>query len=183
MIPISVTGRYSDRVTARPHGFTLIELLVVLVILGVLSVAATLTIAPDQGRAASAEVERLSLLLEAAGIETQAGGRQLAWSTQEDAYSFWESGEQRGQRWQALSDDERFRPRRLSEGLHIDRVEIDGQVLAPAGLLIFRRGGPPLFRIVLRMPNADNSVNRPGSTIELRGTASGRVEMLSPNPS
>lgn len=179
-MPTSATGCCSTPAAASARGFTLIELLVVLVILGVLSVAATLTIAPDRRRAAIADIERLSLLLEAAAIETQAGGRQMAWSTQEDSYSFWEKGRERELPWQALSEDERFGTRRLSEGLHIDSVEIDGRELPAAGLLIFQRGNPPLFRIVLELPDTRDPAKRQNNTIELRGTATGRVEMLTP---
>lgn len=176
-MPISATGCSSAPAVASARGFTLIELLVVLVILGVLSVAATISIGPDPRRVATADVERLALLLETATIEAQAGGRQLAWSTQDDGYSFWEIGDQRDQRWQQLNEDDRFRARRLSEGLHIARVEIDGRTLPVDGLLIFRRGDPPLFRIVLVTPKA---ANEQSGIIELRGMASGRVEIVTP---
>ena len=162
-----------------PRGFTLIELLVVLAILGVLSVAVSLTVSTDGRRAANTDVQRLALLLETATLETQAGGRQIAWSTQDDVYSFWEISDPLEQRWLPLSDDEGFRTRRLAEGLHINLVEIDGQALAPGALLIFNRGDPPLFRIVLALPNASAE----GGRVELRGTASGRVELLTPGSS
>lgn len=182
-MPISATGCCSCASSPSARGFTLIELLVVLVILGVLSVAATLSSAPNPGRAARAEVERLSLLLEAAAIETQSGGRQLAWSTQDDFYSFWEMSDRGEVRWQALTADDTYHARRLSEGLHVDRVEVDGQVLPAAGLLIFRRGDPLLFRIVFNLPNAAGAANQQGGTIELRGTASGKVDVITPGTS
>lgn len=181
-MPTSASGCCSAP-AASARGFTLIELLVVLVVLGVLSVAATLTIAPDRRREARNEVERLSLLLEAAAIESQAGGRQMAWSTEDDGYSFWDKGDRPELPWQAVGTDDRFGARHLSEGLHIDRVEIDGQVLPAGGLLIFQRGNPPLFRIVLELPDAPDASHRPGDTVELRGTATGRVEVVTPSPS
>ena len=177
-MPMSATGPCSARAAASARGFTLIELLVVLVILGVLSVAVALSTSPDPRRAAGADAERLALLLEAAGIETQAGGAQLAWSSQEDSYSFWVS---RDQHWQVPNEDDRFGTRRLSEGLHIDRVEIDGLLLPAGELLIFRRGSPPLFHIFLNARNPADRSNPPDRqdiTIELRGSASGRVEVL-----
>ena len=179
-MPTSATGCYSAPATKAVRGFTLIELLVVIVILGVLSVAATISISPDPRRAAAADVERLALLLETATVEAQAGGRQLAWSTQDDGYAFWEMGDQRAQRWQPLNEDDRFRARHLSEGLHIERVEIDGRTLPAEGLLVFRRGDPPLFRIVLVTPKA---ANEPSGIVELRGMASGRVEIMTPGAS
>ena len=139
---------------AGQRGFTLIELLVVLAIMGVLSVAVSLTLSTDGRRAANNDVQRLALLLETASLETQAGGRQLAWSTQDGGYSFWEMGDAREQRWQPLPNDALFRTRRLAEGLHIQREEIDGQTLPEGALLIFRRGDPLLFRIVLALPGA-----------------------------
>ena len=179
-MPISATGCCSAPPAASARGFTLIELLVVLVILGVLSVAASLSIKPDPRRAALADIERLALLLETATIEAQAGGRQLAWSAQDDRYSFWEISGRGDQRWQPVNDDERFRARRLSEGLHIDRVEIDGQALPADALLVFRRGDPPLFRIVLITPKA---ADEPSGVAELRGMASGRVAVVTPGKS
>lgn len=173
-MPTSATGRCSASAATSARGFTLIELLVVLVILGVLSVTVSLSTTPDPRRAAGADVERLALLLEAATIEAQAGGRQLAWSTLGDRYAFWEGSDQREQRWQPIKEDDRFRARRLAEGLHIDRVEIDGQALPAEGLLVFRRGDPPLFRIVLTTPRAPNAGS---GVVELRGLANGRVEI------
>ena len=69
---------------ARPRGFTLIEMLIVVVIVGVLSVSVALSVAPDERRAATAESERLALLLEAALSEAQSGRRQIAWSAHGD---------------------------------------------------------------------------------------------------
>ena len=145
-----------------------------LAILGVLSVAVSLTLSTDGRRAALTDVQRLAQLLETATLETQAGGRRLAWSTQDNSYSFWEIGDPREQRWQPLTEDERFRPRKLAEGLHIQLVEVDGQALPPGALLQFKRGDPPLFRIVLALPESGGAA---AGHMELRGTASGRVEM------
>ena len=173
--------RRSSPTQAAARGFTLIELLVVLAILGILSVAVSFSLNRDDRRANSAEVQRLALLLEAATLETQAGARQLAWSAAADGYAFWENLEAREQRWQPVADDERFRARRFSQGLHIERVEIDGHVLPAGGLLVFRRGDPTLFRILIdtAAPGAVSAA----STIELRGLASGRVEITTPGVS
>lgn len=180
-MPTLATGCCSARALrqAGQRGFTLIELLVVLAILGVLSVAVSLTLSTDGRRAANTDVQRLALLLETASLETQAGGRQLAWSTQDDGYAFWEMGDAREQRWQPLSNDELFRTRHLADGLHIKLVEIDGQALPDGALLIFRRGDPLLFRIVLALPGASAQ----SGMVELRGTASGRVEVAAPGTS
>lgn len=182
-MPTSATGNCDSRQRTltptkhpaglRQHGFTLIELLVVIAILGVLTTAVALSTTPDPRRAASADAQRLALLLEAAQIEAQAGRRQLAWSVnpKADGYSFWEAENASGheQRWQPLTEDERFHARRFAEGLRLVGVEIEGQPLPQGELLIFRRGDPPLFRITLE-------VLRTG-LFELRGQPTGRVEI------
>lgn len=166
-----VASRYA-RSTAR--GFTLIEMLVVVTIVGVLSVAVALSVTPDSRRAATADAQRLALLLEAAMLEGQAGRRQLAMSANAEGYSFWvaENTPQRARNWQPLTDDEYFHMRRLSNGFHISRIDIDGQPLPEGGLLIFRRGDPPLFRIAL-----EGSAAMSLDPIELRSLPNGSVEM------
>lgn len=162
----------------RGNGFTLIELLVVIAIFGILTTAVALTTTPDPRRAAGADAQRLALLLEAAQIEAQAGRRQLAWSANPaaDGYSFWEAENARAyeQRWQPLSDDERFHARRFSAGLHLGGVEVDGQPLPHGEFLVFRRGDPPLFHIAL-----EGRSGQGGQTVlmDLRGLPTGRVEL------
>jgi len=185
-MPMSATGNCDFRLraltlklsAAQPRGFTLIELLVVIAIFGILTTAVALTTTPDPRRAASADAQRLALLLQAAQIEAQAGRRKLAWSVNSnaDGYSFWEAENARTQEqhWQPLIEDERFHARRLAEGLHLTGVAIDGQLLPPGELLIFRRGDPPLFRIALE---GRFSQGNQSDLIELRGQPTGRVEM------
>ena len=161
------------------RGFTLIELLVVMVILGIMTTAVALSISTDPARAATSDVKRLSLLLEAATIEAQAGRRQLAWSADAAGYEFWEveSSNERERHWQPLTADERFQSHRFAAGLRLVRVDNEGQVLPLGALLVFRRGDPQLFRIGLIGPV--QAPGRPG-LIELRGLPTGRVEILSP---
>lgn len=179
-MPMSATGCCKVRQPRSATGFTLIELLVVLAIIGVLAVAVSLTVSTDGRRAAHADIERLALLLETASLETQTGGRHLAWSTQDGTYAFWEIGEAREQRWQPVTDDERFRARRLAEGLQVRLVEIDGQAVPEGGLLVFKRGDPALFRIVLALPAAPADT---AAMVELHSSASGRIELGTPGPS
>jgi len=165
----------------RQRGFTLIELLVVIAIFGILTTAVALTTNPDPRRAAGVDAQRLALLLEAAQIETQAGRRQLAWSANvnADGYSFWEAQNSLGQeqRWQPLTEDERFHARRFAEGLRLTSVLIDGQPLPHGELLVFRRGDPPLFHIALE---GHFSQGNPSYSIELDGQPTGRVETRTP---
>ena len=161
----------------KAAGFTLIELLVVLVVLGIMTTAVALSISTDPARAATSDVKRLSLLLEAAMIEAQAGRRQLAWSADSAGYEFWEAepSNERERQWQPLTTDERFQSHRFAAGLKVIRVDIDGQVLPEGALLIFGRGDPPLFRIALEGP-----APAPGqsTSTKLRGLPTGRVEIL-----
>lgn len=159
------------------HGFTLIEMLIVVAIVAVLSVSVALSIIPDAQRDAMNDARRLAMLLEIATLEGQTGSRQLAMSTTADSYSFWvaENTPQRTRNWQLLTNDEQFHMYRLAPGLRISHIDVDGQPLPEGGLLIFRRGDPPLFRIML-----ESSGSTPLAPIELRSQPNGRVEMRSP---
>lgn len=159
------------------RGFTLIEILIVVAIVAVLSASVVLSIIPDAQRDAMNDARRLAMLLEAATLEGQAGSRQLAMSATVDSYSFWvaENTPQRTRSWQLLTNDEQFHMYRLAAGLRIGRIDVDGQPLPAGGLLIFRRGDPPLFRIML-----ESSGSTPLAPIELRSQPNGRIEMRSP---
>lgn len=158
------------------RGFTLIELLVVLVILGILSTTVALTIAPDPRREAAAETRRLALVLEAAMLEAQAGRRQLAWSADAEAYSFWEAErtDLREGLWKPMTGDERFGRRRFGAGLRLVSVDVEGLSLPQGALLAFPHGDPPLFRIALEGPRDESGA---GGLIELRATPTGRVDI------
>jgi len=185
-MPISATGLCEQNSSSRKaavkalplqRGFTLIELLVVIAILGIMTTAVALSITTDPRRAATADVKQLSLLLEAAMIEAQAGRRQLAWSSDGAGYEFWEADtpNERERHWQPLTADTRFHTHRFATGLRLVRLALDGQPLAQGALLVFRRGDPPLFRISLEGPQ--EAAGQP-TMIELRSSPSGRVDVL-----
>ena len=166
------------RLSAR-RGFTLIELLVVLVILSIMTTAVALTINTDPSRAVTSEVKHLSLLLEAAMIEAQAGRRQLAWSADTAGYEFWqaEASNERERHWKPLTADERFQSHRFSAGLRLVGVENEGVSLPQGALLVFRRGDPPLFRITLEGPG--KQTGKPDAIV-LRALPTGQVDLLAP---
>jgi general secretion pathway protein H len=161
----SATGCCS-RGVAR-GGFTLIELLVVLAILGVLSSLVAFSVAPDARRDAANETSRLKLVLELAAQEAQTSGRPIAWVAEGAGYHFMQGDLER--RWQALTDDEYLRPRKLADGMQIGSVSIDGQALPPGSWLVFASTGMPLFRV---------EVASPQGLFVLRARLNGRVDVI-----
>jgi general secretion pathway protein H len=153
-------------------GFTLIELLVVLVILGVVSSLVTLAAWPDPRREAENEAARLQLVLELAAQEAHTSGRPIAWVAEGVGYRFMQADLER--RWQAVTDDEYLRPRRLAEGMRIAAIYVDGQPLPAGTWLVFASTATPLFRV-------DMASGR--STYELRARANGRIDLLTRNSS
>jgi general secretion pathway protein H len=153
----------------RSGGFTLIELLVVLVILGVLSTLIAISSAPDSRRETANEAERLRVVLETALQEAQLGGRPIAWVAEGGRYRFMQGDLER--RWQALTDDEHLRPRKLAEGMRIAGVSVDGQSLPPNAFLVFASTTAPAFRIELDSPQG---------LFVLQARPNGRVDLLGP---
>jgi general secretion pathway protein H len=148
-------------------GFTLLELLVVLVILGVVSSLVVLTVTPDARREAENEAARLQLVLELAAQEAHTTGRPIAWVAEGQGYRFMQADLER--RWQAVTGDEYLRPRRLAEGMRIDAVYVDEQLLPQGNWLVFASTATPLFRVQLES----------GKTLfELRARANGRVDLV-----
>jgi type II secretion system protein H len=163
--------------TRRPgrwRGFTLIELLVVVAIVGILTTTVALTLPDTPQRSTTNEARRLAALLETALTESLTGRRLLAFSAHADGdgYDFFYADDpmERPPRWLPLTDDAQLRARPLAADVRIATIELDGQPLPPGGLLIFRRGDPPLFRMALRT-NKDAHLQ----PITLRSLANGKV--------
>lgn len=110
------------------RGFTLIELLVVMVVMGVALGLVMVQLMPDHRAPLRDEAGRLALLLENAGLEARASGRQLAWSGEKNSYRFFNKNEYG---WVRIDDDSLFRPRTLPEGVNIGEVSVEEQPLKP----------------------------------------------------
>jgi len=164
-MPTSATGCCSRRAAAG--GFTLLELLVVLAILGIVSSLIAISTTPDVRQQASHEAARLQLVLELAAQEAQMTGRPIAWVAEGGSYRFLQADLER--RWQPVTQDPSLVPRRLSEGMRIENVYIEGQVLPPGSWLIFASTATPLFRI---------DVEAPQGGFMLRARPNGRVDLI-----
>ena len=80
----------------RGKGFTLLELLVVLVILGIVASMVSLSVAPDEHRRMTHEVDRLAALFRLAHDESRITGQPITWSADTDGYQFVVDGGLRG---------------------------------------------------------------------------------------
>ena len=173
---ISETGRCSRaQATAcrGSAGFTLVELLVVLLILGIMSSFIALSTRPDARQEAATEATRLRVILEAALQDAQLTGRPLAWVPQmvgqNSGYRFVRGDLER--RWQAVTDDDQFRPRQFPEGMRVAGMAMDGQAIPLDSMLILPSNGAPAFRIDLDSPQGRYT---------LRARPNGRVDLLPP---
>lgn len=130
-------------------GFTLIEVLVVLVILGVVVAMIGVNFAADPRHSLDTEAQRLALLLEQARDEAMSSGSSIAFSAEQQRYSFWqrqtEPGADGTRPWKAHGDSELFRPRQLSGAITVNELRINQQaadkdaqkiVFPPSGVML-----------------------------------------------
>jgi len=150
-------------------GFTLIELLVVLVIIGIVLGAVVVQLMPDDRTALREEAQRLTLLLENAGLEARAGGHSLGWSYDRNGYRFWKKNDYGD--WTPL-DDAMFRPRTLPAGTYVEDAKVEAQPLRPGEQMLLSASAFPL-PFSIRLGNERVSANVAGNST---GTVSAQLD-------
>ena len=136
-------------------GFTLIEMLVVLVVIGIVVAMIGVNLAPDPRQTLATEAQRLALLLEQARDEAMSSGSSIAFSAEQQRYSFWqrqaEPGADGTRPWKEHSDRELFHPRQLPGSITVDDLRINQQAADKGSQkIIFTPSGVMLpFRLTL----------------------------------
>ncbi|MEX0706442.1 MAG: type II secretion system minor pseudopilin GspH [Woeseia sp.] len=122
--------------TLRCNAFTLIELLVVVIIVGIVSSIALLSLGlVGDDRVLRQEARRMTSLIELAADEAVLQGRDFGLEIMQSGYRFVEH-DPLLDRWNAMQGDELLRQRTLDEGLEFElyiedrRVELNAQPAA-----------------------------------------------------
>jgi len=177
-MPTSGTG--TSAIDRRAHrGFTLIEILVVVVIIGVVSAGAMLSLGVlGKDRQIDTERERLEVLLRIVREEAAMQGREYGVRGFIGGYEFVVYEPRSGQ-WERVAEDRTLRRRRLPEGLEMAlRVEGKPIVLpcaeakdATPQIMLFSSGELNLFELtIMREQSTEGFRVAPGSdddTIEI----------------
>jgi general secretion pathway protein H len=153
-------------------GFTLIEILVVMVIVGVLALAVTISIATAGGeRQLAREAERLQALLDHACHQAELSGREIGVRFGAKGYAFSLLG---FDGWMASEQKDELRPRKWVPGMVVELFR-DGRAMrlsedeteAPQ-IICFSSGELSPFLLRLQLGDVANRY-------ELRGETDGRV--------
>ena len=120
---------FSQAIRARQHAFTLIEILVVVVIVGIISAVAMLSLGlVGNDRDLQREARRLSSLIQLAGDEAMMQGRDFGLEFVRSGYRFVEH-DPLTEQWVELVGDEILRPRELENEAEFDLYLEDRRVL------------------------------------------------------
>ncbi len=142
-MPTSETGTFASvprRLLSRPaQGFTLIEVLVVVVLIGILSAVALLSVG-SVGRKSPLEDEarRLHALLTFAAEESLMQGRDLGLRLEPAGYRFL-SYDPESFIWEELSDDDLYKARELPEDVYMELFLEEKEVVLDTA----RNASPP----------------------------------------
>jgi len=123
--------------TGRARGFSLIEILVVVIIIGIVSSIALLSLGVlGDDRELRTEARRMQTLLEVAQDEAVLQGREFGLELMRSSFRFVEYDPLLSQ-WNALIGDDTLRLRRLPDGVEFDFFVEDQRVLLDVDLADF----------------------------------------------
>lgn len=139
------------------RGFSLVELLVVVVIIGVLALAVTLSVASGAQRQLLREAERFQALSGQACEQAELSGREIGIVVEARGYSFRILG---GSKWQDFPDGAELRPRQWVDGVRAAltregrNVDLSASRDAAPQLVCFSSGELTPFALTLSLGDA-----------------------------
>jgi type II secretion system protein H len=147
------------------RGFTLIEVMVVLVVLAITASAVTFSIEGMSRRDNEREVDRLRLVLEAAGERAAVNGTPIAAEFLPGRYRF--STLDTEGKWRPISEGNSLSERELPEGFIWIGVKLRGKPATAEPPLVFGAEMPD-FEVRLRTPEGERLYrSRPGGEVVL----------------
>jgi general secretion pathway protein H len=155
----------------RARGFTLIEVMVVLVILAITATAVTFSIEGMQARDTEREIDRLRLVLEAAGERAAVHGTPIAAEFLPGRYRFSELDAEG--KWRPIVDVDSLTERALPDTLSWAGLTVEGRAANAEPPLIFG-AEMPQFELLLHAPDGDRRYrSRPDGSVTLERVAQG----------
>lgn len=153
----------------RSRGFTLIEVMVVLVILGITATAVTFSIGGLQARETEREVDRLRLVLEAAGERAATHGTPLEIEFLPGRYRF--SLLDADGQWRPVPEGDPLAERLMPEGLEWRSLRVEGRKPDIDTPLVFG-SEMPMFELELTVPaGSRHYASRPDGSVVLERQA------------